>query len=42
MQDLLVNPGDVVVTDFGLYQHWSFVANVYFHIFIESLAYNGI
>ncbi|KEI70152.1 lecithin retinol acyltransferase family protein [Endozoicomonas elysicola] len=27
MKSLLVNPGDVVVTDFGIYQHWSFVSD---------------
>ena len=27
MQSLLVSPGDVVVTDFGICQHWSFVSD---------------
>ncbi|MXR68130.1 hypothetical protein GNT65_05505 [Shewanella sp. JBTF-M18] len=27
MDSLLVSPGDVVVTDFGIYQHWSFVSD---------------
>jgi F0F1-type ATP synthase membrane subunit c/vacuolar-type H+-ATPase subunit K len=27
MNHIEVNPGDVVVSDFGLYQHWSLVSN---------------
>ena len=27
MKSLFVSPGDVVVTDFGIYQHWSFVSD---------------
>ena len=27
MDSLIVNPGDVVVSDFGIYQHWSFVSD---------------
>ncbi|MEJ1334534.1 MAG: lecithin retinol acyltransferase family protein [Candidatus Sedimenticola sp. (ex Thyasira tokunagai)] len=27
MEELAVNPGDVVVTDFGVYQHWSLVTD---------------
>lgn len=27
MRDILVKPGDVVVTNMGIYQHWSLVSN---------------
>ncbi|WP_067514981.1 lecithin retinol acyltransferase family protein [Endozoicomonas ascidiicola] len=29
MESLLVSLGDVVVTDFGIYQHWSFVSDAF-------------